>query len=452
MIRRPHHRRRVLGGLLGLTACAPITTDVDVTVILPDNRADLERTNNVSLVLSPDGTIDTFATDGLDFVLSVELDPDSTERELSLFLARDETLLAWGTTPPFTLLGADAGLAVLVARPGALSALPTQFDAPDPDALAAPIAGRGVAVLTRDGGTTVVDAYTYGTVDAEALSAPPDPADGLLVDDPAAGVQRIAAAAGLRAARLDPATGTWSDRALGESDLGPRPDASWAVDGLAGRVLIIGGAGALDTVAIALDPDATPAVELLPQLVLDAPRPGATAIVAGEASRPITLVFGSDLDDGAVAWWLEGQRALGPSGSWVGARCVPLEDGPTVRILCAGGLRDGAPTGDAIELGFGATGEPVVTERPALLAGPVADPRWLADELAVYAQGAGRMWRVDRADGTVVEVAAASDRGQGGSVTRLPTGFSLLVGGRDNDGVALTQWLVFAPNPVTDAG
>ena len=54
------------------------------------------------------------------------------------------------------------------------------------------------------------------------------------------------------------------------------------------------------------------------------------------------------------------------------------------------------------------------------------------------------MWRIAD-DRTTTEVVAASTRATGGAVTRLTTGFCLLVGGREGDDTALSRWWIFAP-------
>ena len=255
--------------------CKPLTTNVAVGVLLPEDSTDLERTNNVSLTLEPDGFVDTVATEGLDFAVSFELPPDEEKRSIGLFLAQDETLLAWGRTPEITLRGAKAGLSVLVARPGGLSALPGEFDAPDPDALAAPVAGVGVVVVAADGGTLFIDAFAYDIVGAASLPSAPAASDGVLVEDPAMGVQRIAWAEALAAWRYDPAEDDWSERSLGEHGVGPRPNAAWAIDEGTGEVLVIGGGDETDLVAIALDPEASLPVRRVDGPGLDVPRPGA---------------------------------------------------------------------------------------------------------------------------------------------------------------------------------
>jgi hypothetical protein len=445
--------RRALALLSGVgaaaPACGPITSEVDIVVLLPDDTSDLQRTNNASLTVEPDGIVQTYATDGLDFALSLSMTPDQDEHALALYLAEDERLLAWGATPPFTLLGAAPGLAILVGRPGGLSALSTEFDAPDAATLAAPIADRGVTLVDSEGITTVVDAHAYGVTAAGTLDDAPDPTDGVLVDDPAGGVQRIAAADGLRAARLDAGTGEWTERDLGTHGIEPRPGAAWVHDAARDRVWIVGGGAALDCVRVDLEPATAEPVAVEPGWTLDAVRPGAHAATSRDPARVTTFVFGSDDPARAVGWWIDGQLAFGPMTQWVDAGCVELDAG--TRWACGGGVRDATPTADVLEVTL-AAGAATVVEHVALLGAPAADPRWLGDEFAVYAQGDGRMWRLDRVDLAVREVAAASPRATGGVLTRLPTGFSLLVGGRDADGTALERWYVFAPDPVGDDG
>ena len=161
---------------------------------------------------------------------------------------------------------------------------------------------------------------------------------------------------------------------------------------------------------------------------------------------PITVAFGRDDDAGAALWWIEGQRALGPEAAWTGGRCVVLE-AATARILCGGGERDGAPTADALAVTFFPDAQPMISEHVGLLGMPMADPIWFSDDVAVYAQGGGRLLALSRADLTATERTAASGRDTGGAVARMPTGASLLVGGRAADGTPLTAWHVFAPEP-----
>src|SRR5215212_3885564 len=110
----------------GSPACKPITSDLLVDVILPENATDLESTNNVSLVLDP-GETSQFETDGLDFSIELELDPSSTLRTLALYLAENEELLAWGRTAEFTLERRDP-VGIFVGRPGQLSTYPIALD------------------------------------------------------------------------------------------------------------------------------------------------------------------------------------------------------------------------------------------------------------------------------------------------------------------------------------
>lgn len=432
--------------LAASSGCKPITTSVAVGVLLPDDRTDLERTNNVSLTLEPDGFVDTVATDGLDFALSFDLPPDENERSIGLYLAEDETLLAWGRTPEVTLRAAKAGLSVLVARPGGLSQWPESFDAPDADALASPLAGVGVLVLASDGGTLFVDTFAYEVVVASSLPGAPDASDGALVEDPAMGAQRIAWAEELAAWRYDPGEDDWSVRDLGEHDVGPRPGAPWVLDEAQSELLVIGGGEETDVVAIALDPEASTPVRRVDGPGLDAPRPGASALRVQSDAGPVTLVFGRDDDAGTALWWIEGGLGLGPEVAWTGGRCTLL-DSAAPRILCGGGVRDGAATPDVLEVAFTGGDAPQIIEHTALLGAPMADPLWLADDVAVYAQGGGRLVAITRAELATSERPAASSRDTGGALARFPTGFELLVGGRATDGTPLAAWHVFAPEP-----
>jgi uncharacterized protein (TIGR00251 family) len=430
--------------------CKPLTTSVAVGVLLPEDRVDLERTNNVSLTLEPDGFVETVATDGLDFALSFELPPNEEKRSIGLFLADDETLLAWGRTPEVTLRGAQAGLSVLVARPGGLSAFPEEFDAPDPDALAAVVADVGVLVLAADGGALFMDTFAWEIVVASSLPGAPMPSDGVLVSDPALGVQRLAWAQGLAAWRYDPTEDDWSERSLGDHGVEPRPDAASVALEDEAEVLVIGGGDALDIVAIALGPEATSPVRRVEGAALDVPRPGASALRVGSDAGAVTLVFGAGVDEAgdptAALWWIEGQRAIGPEVAWTGGRCVALDDAAP-RILCGGGVRDGTPTADALDVAFSPDGEVQFTEHVGVLGMPMADPIWFRDDVAVYAQGGGRLIALARGDLAATEREAASARDTGGHVARLPTGLELVVGGRAADGTPLSAWHVFAPEP-----
>lgn len=278
-----------LAALLPVGAgCSPITTQIAVSVLLPEDTTVLERTNNVSLVLEPDGLADTVATEGLEFSISFELPSGDARRALSLFLAEDETLLGWGRTPEVSLRTAP-GVEVFIAPPGGISALPGEFSAPDPDARAATLRDVGVVVVASDGGTLFLDAFDYEVVVASTLPEPPAPDDGVLVPDPGSGVQRIWGAEALSAWRYDPSQDEWSQRALGEHDIGPRPNAAWVPDEAADQVLVIGGGDALDVVAIATDPETSDPVRRVEGLALDQPRPGAHAIRVQADAGPFTL-------------------------------------------------------------------------------------------------------------------------------------------------------------------
>jgi hypothetical protein len=113
-------------------------------------------------------------------------------------------------------------------------------------------------------------------------------------------------------------------------------------------------------------------------------------------------------------------------------------------VLCGGGMRGDAPTGDALVLTLAADGTAAVLDRPALLVPPMPSPLWFVDELAVYAQGEGVLVPLD-----IATLAAGEPRtglrGRGGQTVALESGAVLLVGGSDPAGVPTTRMQIFTP-------
>lgn len=448
------------GALVVLGACQPITTEVELRVVLPDDASDLDATNNVTLVLHPDGFTQTLATVGLDFALDAELEPDDAVRQLSVFLARNETLLAWGRTPGFTYQAASRGAAVFVARPGRLSTFPLGFALDDPDVLAAHAIGRGLVALGSDGSTTFVDALTLQVSRAASLvldAKLPAASDGILVGDALGGVQRLTWNGGIRSYRFDPGEDTWIERSLGGAGAaGAREGAAHLVDAAGELVLLYGGGVHTDVVAVSLLPSGGgTAVERVDGQALDAPRRGATAmpLVRDDLGLDSAVLFGSDDPALGVLYLVDHGQALGPEIDWLGGRCVQLDRGgteDTLRVLCAGGVREGSPTADGLLLvvpGESSSDPPSTQLLPDLLGDPMSDPWWLPDADAVYAQGDGRLLRVDPADLTLSEVDGGVARSRGGTTVRLPTGAIYLLGGVDADEAPVSSWQVFMPTP-----
>jgi len=442
----------VLSGLGAMVpaGCQPNVTELDIDVVTPEDAGELEAANNVAMVLEPNGASLSAAADGLDFDLALELDPDHAVRTLALYLARDERLLAWGRTAPFTLGAAADGIAVFLGQPGALSTFPLVLDVPDDLLLAAAAPGRGVVTMSTSGATSYLDGFTLVTRAAAPLPDPPAADDGVLVGDANGGVMRVAFAQGLRAHRFDPGDDAWIDVThTGAAAVGLRPEAAWVVD-IDGRVLsLFGGGDHTDVVAIDLTPrdDGSLAAGVVQGLALDAPRRGASALWATGDDDEI-VIFGGD--DVPALYLVRRGAAVGPSGAWLGGRCVRLDDGDdTIRVLCGGGVRDGAPTGDAVIVSLTAGAEPSLEERAALLTPPMPSPRWFVDDSAVYAQGEGVLLPLDRVSLTPDEPRNGL-RARGGQVVALEGGATLLVGGSDANGVPTTRMQVFTPAVTAD--
>jgi hypothetical protein len=453
---RPHTTYCLIGALALLGACQPSTTEIDLRVLLPADAQDLQATNNVTIVVSPDGITQTLGTVGVDFHFSAELEPDETVRRISLYLARNETLLAWGRTPGFTFDAALGGAAVFVARPGQLSTFPLGFAPSDPHLLAAHARGRGIVTLGDHGETAFVDALTLDVSRAASLPSGPAPDDGVLVGDPLGGVQRIAWNHGVRSHRFDPGDNTWIERSLGGAGaVGSREGAAYLLDTPVERLFLYGGGSHTDVVVVSLLPTGGgPAVERLADVELDSPRRGATAmpVIRDEAGLETAVLFGSEDPEAAVLYLVEHRQALGPEAAWLGGRCVQLDRGGagvTLRVLCGGGVRDDEQTADGLLLVLPplSSGESPTTQLlPDLLQEPMADPWWIPDTDAVYAQGGGRLLRVGRDDLEVTEVQTAQ-RWTGGSAVELPSGATFLIGGLDADERPVSAWQVFMPTP-----
>lgn len=456
--------RRVLGLLAlalvaaPLPACAPFTSDLDVTVLLPEDHDDLEAADNASLVLGPDGKSEVIAADGVDFSFRVELEPDDVVHDLSLYLADGESLLAWGRTPSFTFGGAQSGLGLFLGRPGALSTFPLALDLPDDQLLAANAVGRGVVLLSSDGATSFIDAFTREADAAASLDDAPPTTDGALVGDALGGVMRVTWQTQLGLQRFDPGEDTWRTLVVQDADtIGARPDAAWAVDGGGTVISLAGGGGATDVIAIDLVPrdDGTVHAAVVDGVALDQPRDGARAqwiVRADGDDGDDILVFGhgdAPTDGIAAAWWLRGGLASGPLDTEArrGGSCTQLDagvDGETVRVLCGGGLLGASPSADVEQFDRAADGTVTWTHHADLLQPPMPSPLWWADEVAVYAQGEGVLASFALDTLAPAEPSPAL-RAAGGQAVIDDSGAIIVVGGRDTAGAAVSRMQVFVP-------
>ncbi|HWB80669.1 MAG TPA: hypothetical protein VG755_37155 [Nannocystaceae bacterium] len=441
--------------LCATLGCGAITTDIGIEVIVPEDSDDLEAADNATVVLAPDGAQRTVTADGLDFALELELDPDDTVRDLELYLAHGETLLAWGRTPSFTYSGVGDGLAVFLGRPGALATFPTLLDLPDDRLLATASPGTGAVLLSTDGATSFLDGFTLEMREADPLIDAPLADDGVLVGDALGGALRVSFSA-LKASRYDPSDDEWIDLEIhGADPTDVRTGAAWLVDGDAAVLSLFGGGTNTNVIAIDLVPredGSGIAVGVVEGLALDRTRTGARATWVtreDDDDAEDELVFGTgDDDDIAAGWLVERNVGVGPIGRWTQGGCVQIDPGAgnsDVRVVCGGGVKSGTPTADGVMVRVPKTGVPSAMELPGLLDRAMPEPLWLVDDVAVYAQGEGVLLPIDPAT-MQAQPAIAALRAGGGQLVPLEGGATLLVGGRDLASVPTTRIQVFTPS------
>jgi hypothetical protein len=436
-------RRRLLWLAFAPLACGDITSEVAIGFERPRDDAPLGEVDNITVTLSPDGFTDQFAVDGPDSSVEIELPPDDTSRSLSVFFARGESLIAYGRTPRFTFGGAaGAGVKVFLGYPGTVATLDRDFALPDASTVVAGSPGRGAVALGSDGAAAFLDAYTFDLVSMAPFPEPvPAAGDGLFVGDPSGSVTRIAADEGLTATRYRYGADRWDH--VSYEDMTPRPGASMWFDAETSTAYVAGGgetSSLLEVQVVTEDTDLPVFVPLEP--ALDGPRPRGTLFGRrGEGISGLVVFGGSDASLPLARAIEAGADADDVGTAWTDASCVALDD---TRTLCAGGIVDGETTADAaiVEL---ASGSPAVSRLPEQLPVPMRDVLWLEDELAVYAQGEGRLVRIDRVSLEATEPAGSPQRATGGGAAILPTGVTLIAGGEAADGSATDVWQLFSP-------
>lgn len=441
--------------LLGALACASgceNARELPITVILPADTSGFERADNASVVMRPSGDLFSFAVDGLNFRLELAGDPSTEVQQLELYLADGEELLAWGSTAPFASAGPDIGLALFLGRPGLLSTWPAVLDAPDPDLLATEALARGLLMVQSDGDTFLLNHYTLALESGARLPDTVDfgPDDGGLFSASDGAVIRLAHEQTLATAwRYDPGADRWSALEVdGAAAIGLREGAATLVDPDRTQVYLLGGGEATDAVAInLLAKDGRLAAAPVDGLTLDAPRAGATAIWIPSADNPTAdaLILGGD-QPGPLALQTSTGTTIGSELSWRGLACAVLAIEPAATtVLCVGGSLDEQPSANAARFTVrpGDSAELLLSE--SFLPAALPDPRLFTDNFALYAQGEGRWFRIDRESLDVEEPDSAPLRARGGHLVELATGATFVVGGVDQEGVALDRWQVFIP-------
>ena len=463
----PHNRRErppspgAIGRALGLVAsvacvagCEPLIREVPVRLEIPEESAALEAADNFSLYLEPDGTVAQYDVDGLDFVVSLEIEEADVIRTLSAYLALGDTLLAWGRTDPF--FGASIGdpVALFLGLPGRLATLQGTIAAPDPDLQAAAAIGRGVLIVGGSGDTALFQSYPWTFAQGATLDDPPAPGTGGLFAVVDGAVMRLAWETTWFSARYEPASDIWLPLTLDPTPVA-RPGAIVLESPAADRVYLLGGDGMLDGLAVGMLPDAQGrlATATLEGFTMDRPRDGGTAIWAtpADSTSDRLMIFGGD-SPGPLVWvWPEAVSAGTPL-TWTGARCARVE---SAAIWCAGGTREGVLTRSLVRIDLADPSVPVVTEFPDVFPVDVPDPRLWAETGAVYAQAEGHLWRLEPATSpeappTAVQVMDDALRATGGYFIRLDSGATFLAGGVTLDGTPVDRWQVFTPDPTLD--
>ncbi len=459
----------LIAGLL--CAGCESSTQLPLRLVLPEDTSDLQRTDNVAMVIYPDGVSVSTPVSGTDFSLEVELTPDGFTRVVDLYLTDGDNLLAWGRSPEFLPESAQEGLSMFVGRPGALSTYPGTIDAAEADIMAAWTPTRGFLMLGSSGETALLNQYTLEVELGDSLDPEgelPAASDGALVPDPGGGVVRIAWAQGLRAWRYEPGVDTWSPLELVSEDVDldlPRPGAAHLQNTPLTRVLLFGGGESQEILSLELVAENSELagqrrVSVVTEAQLDNPRQGARAswlvrerdgvgewiVLAGGSSPELPGVLAIPSDGGTPV-------AVGPAGDWQNVRCVQAdlnaEASTTVRMLCAGGMRDNTATAAGVELQFAPDQPPQATWRDDLLTVALEDPMWFADERALYAQGDGHLVVFDRETLVPEQRSTPATRTRGGHSVNLSTGATFLLGGETQDGRAVDHWHVFMPAPAS---
>jgi len=457
-------RRAAIFSLVCVIPCAVAcegTAGPHLSVLLPEGDLDLERADNVSLVLDPGGPTVTYDVDGADFTVSLELDLDDVQRTASLYIARGSELLAWGRSAPFVLADADAGLTIFVGRPGALSTFPGEVTNAE-GMIAAEAPGRGALLVADDGGTYLLSDRNLGISAGADFPGDPLPASSsALIGERSGGILRMSWGEAFEGWRFDPGADAWDPLEFtGDLDLGSRDDAAWLVDATAEHVLLLAGGDASDIIEIDLQPTSEGGPYAVRRIAtpLDGPRAGATPLWItreGTSEGEGVLLFGGVQGELPLVYFSDGQAA-GPDGeTWTDAACEQVERAENatadvdLRVLCVGGLRGGIPTRDAALIRIAKDGPLTVDLLIDWLPEAFADPHLFRDDSAIYAQAAGSWLQIDPDDLSTEVSATAADRATGGHSVNLGTGVTFLVGGVTAEGQPVDRWQVFTPTPAS---
>jgi hypothetical protein len=330
---------------------------LDLKVVTPEGPDPLEGVDSLRLVVSdPPHETTVSLEDPASFSVELELEVSSAVGTVVLEGTAAQQLVARGETPPIVLRPEDDGLALLVAKAGALSRLRPTLATAGREMVAVLVPAMGVLLAggLDDAGVPQASASLYDFFEHTLRPLPPLPAPragavGAICGSTCAVVVTGADHAGLATRTLRYDLSGWSAFDDGLSPPDRRRDAAVVLLG-DGSYLVAGGvglAGPLDTVLL-LDPGSSvvaPELQVLPGRAQAARvRPAAAAASGGEV-----LLAGGQRPGEPVAelvyptsWSFQQLSWPGPAVGG-GAAAADLGDG---RLAVVGGIADGVPLRD----------------------------------------------------------------------------------------------------------
>lgn len=438
--------------IVGLASACEARVEQPLRVVLPEDRSTLSSVDNASLVLLPDGELNTFSVEGIDFSLEIDLPESGGPFAVELYLAAGTELVAWGRSAAFSV-GAPSP-AIFVGAPGALSTFPRVVDDPDPSVLASLIGEDGAlgALLLDESGDTFF--FSVASLETQALSKLAE-ADaftgGALARTLEGDALRVSWGPAPRAALFTIADSRWHELSLDAEATAQLqaldPRAPFAASVATHGSLDILGDGSLTLIDLSFagEPDdaALTVSTLATPSATGGPRLGGSFMRSADGLT--YFAFGGE--NAASLAWFEPDGAVGSPSSWIGAACVEIGSvpGSEFQFVCGGGQRDGVATSDLVAFRPAAQGWEH-QEFPGALGAPMRAPLMWVDETALYAQSDGRLRAFPAAkldDPSTSE--GAAQRHREGVFFQLSTGATFLVGGVSASGAPLTRWQVFTP-------
>lgn len=168
-----------LASLIGAAGCLGDSGTISVTVVTAPESTLLDRVQRIRLTLSDPRTVVEAERSSKGFSLSLESSADGEVGRLSVegFNGSGQ-LVAYGSSPPFTVGPIDARVVVYLAAPESMAAAPVQLEVPRQDAGISPLNYGAIIVGGRDNANVVrgevelYNAYDHTLVRGLDLPAP----------------------------------------------------------------------------------------------------------------------------------------------------------------------------------------------------------------------------------------------------------------------------------------